>query len=186
MKRSVIGLLVSLVLVNLSYDIRHSRSGTNVVHADATSTWIRVEAPLTISHDDKLGNAFAQGFWQLTGSRKDTQPISPQTTKIICTRYDRTCGEIRASVPGGVLQADSFNYYVFTWTKDGIVANDFDEGVCGLGHRLSLDFKSNSVTVTDYPKHGSSEKNCQSFQDLKSYALHGGQVALHPPATWKP
>jgi hypothetical protein len=52
----------------------------------------------------------------------------------------------------GALRADLLEYAITSWTEEGIVVDDTDEGACGIGHRLSLDFKSNSVTVTDYPK----------------------------------
>lgn len=187
MKRNVGGLLVSLALVGLSYNWGRWRSEANTIQADEISKWTKVETPLVISRDDKLGYVFVQGFWQLTDASKDKQPLSPVAVKIECTHYNRTCGAFQASVSeGGVLKADFFNYYIATWTKDGIVADDFDEGPCGLGHHLSLDFKSNSVTVTDYPKNASRDKNCQSYQNLHSYALHGGQIVLHPPAPWDP
>jgi hypothetical protein len=56
------------------------------------------------------------------------------------------------------------------------VADDSDEGECGIAHRLSIDFKSNSVTITDYPKKVSNGQECKEFQDANSYALHGGKA----------
>ena len=60
------------------------------------------------------------------------------------------CTESQATVVLGELKADFVEYDISSWTEDGVVADN--EGDCGIGHRLSLDFKSNSVTVTDYPK----------------------------------
>jgi len=64
------------------------------------------------------------------------------------------CDESEASVVIlGALSVDLTEFDISGWTRDGIVA-DGPEGNCAIGHRLSLDFKSNSVTVTDYPKRG--------------------------------
>jgi hypothetical protein len=186
--KTIAAFFAMLALLVLSYSIRRIRSQSEVVHADQAPSprWTKVEIPLTVSHYDKLGLAYAQGFWQSTSLSKDKQLVSPIAVKIECNNSDKTCRESEASVFLGVLQADLSEYDITSWTPNGIVADDTDEGNCGIGHRLSLDFKSNSVTVTDYPKKVSTDKNCQPFQDADSYSLHGGQLTLYPPAPWDP
>ena len=52
---------------------------------------------------------------------------------------------------GASLQAKSTEYSVSTWTRTSIVADNTDANPCGEASRLTIDFKSNSVVVTDYP-----------------------------------
>jgi hypothetical protein len=188
MKKTV-ALLALLALVGLFYKIGRARSET-AVYAAETSKWAKVEIPLKIYHHElhasNAGVAGAEGFWQSTSSSKDKQMAFPIAVKISCTRSDKTCSESEASVVLGVLKADSMEYDVTSWTGDGIVADSSDDGLCGIGHRLSLDFGSNSVTVTDYPKKVTSGETCQGFQDANSYILQGGSLVLEPPATWEP
>jgi hypothetical protein len=183
MKKKVVWLTL-LALVGISYIIGRSESGTKVVHADEAARWTKTEIPLTVY---RVGSrlASAQGFWQSTSTSKDKQLLSPVVVKINCTNYDKTCRESDATLFfGSILEADWLEYDITSWTEDGIVADDTDEGNCGIGHRLSLDFNSNSVTVTDYPKKVTTNKDCQPFQDANSYGLHGGQLMLYPPAKW--
>jgi hypothetical protein len=188
--KNTVALLTLLALVGLSYKIGRSRDET-VVHAAEASKWAKVEIPRNVYHHESralpnAGIAGAEGFWQSTSASKDKQLVSPVAVKISCTRSDKTCTESEASVVFGVLKADLLEYDVTSWTEEGVVADDTDEGNCGIGHRLSLDFKSNSVTVTDYPKKVTSSDNCQAFQDANSYVLQGGNLVLDPPATWDP
>lgn len=164
----------------------HSGNRNAVVHADNAPKWTKIELPLTVYHDDHFGIADAEGFWQATSSNKDKQLVSPIAVEIKCRRDEKVCRESEATVFLGVLKAELLEYDVSSWDNEGIVADDGDVGNCGLGHRLSIDFKSNSVTVTDYPKKVSSDKNCQAFQDASSYALHGGQFMLYPPVPFDP
>lgn len=82
----------------------------------------------------------------------------------------------------GVLQADTEEYEISSWTDGGIEADDAGAGRCGIGHRLSIDFATNSVVVTDYPTKvdNSNPKNpflsCKAIQSANSYALHGGSL----------
>lgn len=153
--------------------------------ADGMSEWTRVSAPLKIDRDDKLGYVSTGGFWELTDASKDKRPLAPVAVEIECTEYNNTCGVSQASVSEeGVLEPAFFNYYVATWTKDGIVATDFEEGPCGLGHHLWLDFKNSGVTNTDYLKGESKGQNCPAAT-LHSYALRGGRIVLRPPAQWE-
>lgn len=183
-------LLTLLALVGLSYNVGRQRNGT-VIHAAETSKWTKVEIPLKIYHHESralpnAGIAGAEGFWQATSSSQDKQMAFPIAIKISCTRSDKTCSESEASIVLGVLKADLMEYDISSWTDEGIVADGNDEGLCGIGHRLSLDFMSNSVTVTDYPRKVTGGETCQGFQDANSYVLHGGSLVLDPPATWEP
>jgi hypothetical protein len=186
--KKIVAFATLLALFNCSHSRSLSRGKSGVVHADEISSpkWTKVEIPLSVSHYDRLGIAYAQGFWQSTSLSKDKQLVSPVAVKIECNNSDKTCREAEASVFLGVLQADLLEYDITSWTAGGIVADDTDEGSCGIGHRLSLDFKDNSVTVTDYPKKVNKDKNCQIFQDADSYSLRGGQLVLYPPAPWDP
>ncbi len=187
--RKILALLASLAVVGLCYKIGRSRNDT-VAYAAETSKWTKVEIPLSVYHHESRarnsGYAGAEGFWQSTSPSKDKQLVFPVAVKISCTRYNENCTESEASVVFGVLKADLLKYEIMSWTEQGVVADDTDEGNCGIGHRLSLDFQSNSVTVTDYPKKVTSSENCRPFQDANSYALQGGNLVLDPPATWDP
>ncbi|MGB6481887.1 MAG: hypothetical protein WBE86_00215 [Candidatus Acidiferrales bacterium] len=184
MRRSMVGVVMVLAVGAAGYGAGRARSEARVVHADEVSKWTKVRVPLEISHDEKLGYVSVQGFWELTDASRDTRPLAPVAVKIACTEYNNTCGVFQASVSEeGVLQPDFFNYYVATWTKEGIVATDFDEGPCGLGHHLWLDLKNDKVTNTDYVKGESKGQNCPAAT-LHAYALRGGQIVLRPPAQW--
>lgn len=161
---------------------------SDIVHADSVSKWTKTEIPLTVYHDKSRAyeSALAEGFWQSTSPNKDKQLVFPIVVKLSCYRDEKMCRESDAAVQLGILQSDLLLYDVSAWTDDGIVADDQDEGECGIGHRLAIDFKTNSVTVTDYPKKVSNNSSCKGFQDANSYALHGGQLMLYPPASWDP
>jgi hypothetical protein len=146
--------------------------------------WAKVRAPLKIDLDEKMGYVSTGGFWELTDASKDKEPLVPVAVKIECTEYNNTCGVVQAGVfPEGVLEPAFFNYYVATWTNESIVATDFDEGPCGLGHHLWLDLKNNRVTDTDYLKSESKGQNCPAAA-LHAYELRGGTIMLRPPAGW--
>lgn len=174
-----------LAILGLSYHVGHSRSQSDVVHADETSKWTKVEIPLKVLDNENLGYTSAEGFWQSTSSNKDKQLAYPIAVKITCARSSMTCNESEASVVLlGALSVDLTEFDISSWTREGIIA-DGSEGTCAIGHRLSLDFKTNSVTVTDYPK-GTLGGDCKAFQDASSYALHGGYLMLKPPPKWDP
>jgi hypothetical protein len=184
----IIGILAGVFGARLSLS-RHPAS-PNTVHADEGAKWTKVEIPLTVHRYEAAAHDYAmtsvEGFWQSTSPRKDKQLVFPIVVKIHCDRGERICREADAAVQLGILSSDLLEYQISTWNDSGIVADDSDEGECGLGHRLSIDFKSNSVTVTDYPKKVSDSPKCKGFQDANSYALHGGQLVLYPPAPWDP
>jgi hypothetical protein len=181
--KKTIALLTLLSVAGLSYESGHLRNGT--VQADETPKWAKIGTPLKVFDHEDVGYASTEGFWQSTSSTKDKQLVYPIAVKITCTRASMTCDESEASVVIlGALSADLTEFDISSWTKDGIVA-DGPEGNCAIGHRLSLDFNSNSVTVTDYPKRVL-DGDCMPFQDANSYALHGGYLMLRPPPTWDP
>jgi hypothetical protein len=141
--------------------------------------WIKTESPLKIFHDERIGWASAEGFWRSTDPSKDKQLVGQNAAKIVCYRGDSICRELDAQVQLGILYPDSREYPISTWTSEGIVADDTDEGACAIGHRLSVDFKSNSVLVTDYPKKVGGSDDCKVFQNANSYSLQGGKLMLY-------
>lgn len=187
MKKSVTFFLL-LALVGLTPQNLVSQAKSNVQTGEP-SKWVKAEVPLTVSHEilnREQGYASAEGFWQSTSSSDEKQLVSPIAVKLICLRSEKRCIEADASVEFGALKPEMVEYEVSSWTDNGIVADDSDEGVCGIGHRLSLDFKTNSVTVTDYPKKVNDGQLCKPFQDANSYALHGGNLVLSPAPKWEP
>jgi hypothetical protein len=182
--------LAFLVMCGCSRNGGRPTSETSDVAVEKTAKWISVEIPLDVNDLEipkiRLASVTAHGFWQTASSGKDKQLAFPVVVRIRCDKYEKTCTESQATVTLGVLDANVVEYGISSWTKDGIIADDSDEGDCGIGHRLSIDFKSKSVLVTDYPKKVTSDKNCQPFQDAGSYALHGGQIMLYPPAAYDP
>lgn len=184
MLAKVAGVVAVLAVGAWGYGLGRAHGEGSVVHANATPKWTRVRAPLKIDRHEELGYVSTQGFWELTDASRDSRPLVPVAVRIECTEYNNTCGVVEASVSeDGELEPDFFNYYVATWTNDGIVASDFDEGPCGLGHHLWLDLKDNEVTNTDYRKAAGKAENCPAAT-VHSYALHGGVIALRPAAGW--
>lgn len=143
-------------------------------------SWVKTEIPLNVSKIESIGLVLAEGFWQSTDKSSDKQLISPIAVKIECSRDQNVCRESDATVLVGILQPSTSEFSISTWNHDGIVTDDADEGNCAIGHRLSIDFKSNSVIVTDYPKKVSGS-DCKAFQNANSYALHGGQIMQFYP-----
>lgn len=143
--------------------------------------WTKLEAPLRVYRDEEFGTAYAEGFWAATDPSPEKQLVGQTAVKIECTRDDHTCRESDASMLLGSLASDTEEYEISSWTASGIEADDTGVGNCGIGHRLSIDFASNSVVVTDYPTKidNSNPKNpllsCKPFQNANSFALHGGQ-----------
>jgi hypothetical protein len=144
-------------------------TGSKVVHFDG------VDGFLPIS-----------GMWYATSDTQDKQLIAPIAVNIQCSKSDGTCREVDATVAmGAILQADSTDYTISVWNTEQIVAEDADEGPCKLSHRLVVNFKSKTVTLTDLPSQVDT-KACNSYRDANSYILHGGQVMLFPPASYHP
>jgi hypothetical protein len=157
------------------------------------SHWTKSELGLTIYKHvtPTYGRASASGYWKSTSELKDKQLAGPVVVSIECYREERRCTEAAATVMRGVLQADLTEYDITSWNIGGIVAEDNDGGICGIGHRLSLDFQRNAVIVTNYPKqirageHKIQGKDmCSIFEDASSYKLQGGLLMMSPAATW--
>lgn len=185
MRTKIAGLLATLATVAAGCCLARWSNNRSVVHADGASKWTRVDAPLKIDRDEKFGYVSTEGFWELTGAGANSQRLVPVALKIECTEYNNTCGVVQASVSKkGVLEPAFFNYYVATWTKDSIVASDFEEGPCGLGHHLWLDLKDNKVTDKDYLKGDRAGQDCPPAT-LHSYVLRGGTIVLRPVAGWQ-
>jgi hypothetical protein len=71
-------------------------------------------------------------------------------------------------------------YKVSSWTAERIVADNDDDGLsnCPTGHRLTVDLKSNSVVVVDYPTTSSNKPECKAVSSASSYTLQGGTIAI--------
>jgi hypothetical protein len=140
--------------------------------------FVKSEVPLSVSRDESIGWASAKGFWQSTEQSSGKQLAEEIAAKIECFRDENVCRESDAIVFMGLVEPDSNEYAISSWTSSGIVADDTNEGPCAIGHKLSIDFKSNSVVVTDYPKKLGGSKDCRPFQTANSYSLHGGALGL--------
>ena len=145
--------------------------------------WTKTEIPLKVFHYDQI--ASAEGYWVLMIQGPDKQLVSVTAVSIECTQYDHVCRENDASMLIGTLEPDTEEYEISSWTNSGIEADDTGAGRCGIGHKLSIDFASNSIVVTDYPTKidNSNPKNpflsCKAFQNANSYALHGGSLIYY-------
>ena len=141
---------------------------------------IRAEVPLKVLHHDdnrEFGIATAHGFWVATDTSKGKQLVDDIAVEIECARTEGVCKEHDAALLMGLLQPESHEYEISNWDQGGILADDMNEDSCGIGHRLSLDFRTNSVIVTDYPKKASGG-DCHAFQSANSYSLHGGSIGI--------
>jgi hypothetical protein len=105
-----------------------SGSETNVVHAAEASKWTMAEIPLKIYHDKPLRYASAEGFWKSTSASKEKQLAFPIAVKIACHKWDKVCNESDATVSFGALAPELIEYDISSWTADGIMADDTDEG----------------------------------------------------------
>ncbi len=158
-----------------SYDLRDLTNGFF-----RPPKWVKYQLPLDVY--DYTSQARAEGYWEAIEHGTDKELVSGVAVKIECDRSDSLCRELQASNLLGILKPDSVEYAISSWTKNGIVADTADDTECGVAHRLSIDFASNSVTVTDYPKKLGGKNlagvGCQAFQKAASYALRGGEIML--------
>ena len=182
----LIALFVCFALHGGSYLLAQKHDDSKA--QSTTASWVKTEIPLKIYRYESghFGRASANGFWQATSAEEGKQLVFPIVVQITCYREEGICREVDASVQFGILKSEMTEYKISSWTEAGILADDEDEGLCGIGHRLTLDFKSNSVLVTDYPKKITDKAFCKGLQDANSYALHGGQIMLYPPAPLNP
>lgn len=141
---------------------------------------VRSEMPLKVYHYDYSGfkTVSAEGFWVSTDTSKDKQLVQQIAAKIDCDSSERTCKERDAELFGGLLHPESEEYKVTKWDGSGVVADDEEGGNCNLGHRLAVDFASNSIVVTDYPLKAGGGADCKVFQNANSYSLHGGSIGI--------
>ena len=113
--------------------------------------WITDKRQLTILREDSIGWVEAEGFWEPIDPSPNKKLISMIDAKIDCTRSEGICRENDAEIAVGALTSDSTDYQVSSWDNSGIVAADEGSGLCSTGHKLMIDFKTNAVTVVDYP-----------------------------------
>jgi hypothetical protein len=150
--------------------------------------WYATEIPLTVDRLKLPGHETvdAEGFWKPISASKDKQLADVVAVRIECIREEAVCREADASMLLGVLSVQVNTYDITSWTESGVVAdNDADQ--CNR-HTLAINFKGNSVIVTDYPLKQTGENSvlCKPLHDAYSYALHGGQWQLFPPPPWNP
>jgi hypothetical protein len=174
---------ISAVSAQIGVDVfaRVAMLEDHVAPASEVPKWYVTEIPLTVSHYELPGYEYASadGFWKSTSTSKDKQLMDVIAVKLSCVREEQKCREADASMFMGIMEAQLSDYDITSWTKDGIVADDSDK--CNR-HTLAIDFKANSVTVTDYPlKQSGGNSVCKPLHDAYSYALHGGQLQLFPP-----
>jgi hypothetical protein len=150
----------------------------------AQSRWIKSDAPLKIERSQP-GYVRTDGYWLLLSSDPKNQIAWPTVVHLNCDRSEKTCIETYASVENGVLKVDSSEYRISRWDQNGVEADGLNEGLCDIGHRLVLDYKTNSVTLTDYPKHTSTNDLCKAVQQPNTYVLQGGKLSLNPAPEWK-
>ena len=152
---------------------------------EAPSWYITDLGTKLVYPDQPNGYIYVKGMWYATNLVKEKQLIAPIAVKITCNKDRNNCQEIDATVAMGILQPDTTDYEISTWTREQIVAEDTDDGTCKITHRLVLNFQSKTVTVTDLPSQVDT-KECKIYGDANSYILHGGQVMLYPWATYDP
>lgn len=137
--------------------------------------------PLTVNHYEygQYAMASAEGYWKEMDESPGKGLVSNIAVKIKCERTEKQCIESQASIFGGLVSADLVEYRVSSWKNGIIVANndDNDFGKCPVGHRLTLDYLSNTVTVVDYSLAPSTAKDCL-ITSPNSYTLQGGLLGF--------
>ena len=137
--------------------------------------------PLHVLHheyDQFAAYASAEGYWKAMDDSPGKQLVSNVAVKISCQRDERLCKENQASIFMGMVEPDLVEYKISSWTANGIAADNDDDdlSICPTGHRLTIDFKSNSVIVVDYPKTSSDRPECKAVNSASSYTLQGGSI----------
>ena len=136
---------------------------------------------LTVSHFEygRYAHAHAEGYWKEMDDSPGKKLVSNVAVTLTCDRDERLCKESQASVFLGLVKPDLVEYTVSSWNSTGIVAETTDDsGTCPLAHRLTLDFKSNTVVVVDFPKNPSDKADCKAFETPNSYTLQGGNIGI--------
>jgi hypothetical protein len=133
-----------------------------------------------VSHHeyDRFAYASAEGYWKAMDDSPGKQLVSNVAVKISCERDERLCKENDAAIFMGLVKPDLVEYKISSWTEEGIAADNDDDDLsnCPLGHRLTLDFKGNSVIVVDYPTTASDKPECKAVNSASSYTLQGGNM----------
>ncbi len=146
--------LLPLLLTVMGCKSQPPRNGESVVHADSGSLrWIVNDFGTEVVHapfPTADGLLSVDGFWVPTSVAGAKQLPLPLAVKIDCDRSEQVCREIGAQVSFGVLVPSETVYGISSWTGNGIVA-DNDYAICGTRHRLTVDFRSKTVSVVDYP-----------------------------------
>lgn len=143
---------------------------------------IKSPYPLTVSHFEhgQYAHASAEGYWKEMDESPDKKLLGNVAVSLSCDREEHHCTESQALVFGGLVEPSLVEYTVSSWTATGIVAEtDGDGGLtrCPMGHRLTVDFKSNTVVVVDYAKIPDTQK-CAAESSPSSYTLQGGTMGI--------
>ncbi|MGA8087678.1 MAG: hypothetical protein WCA10_10250 [Terracidiphilus sp.] len=143
---------------------------------------IKSPYPLQVSHYEygRFAHASAEGYWKEMDDSPGKKLVSNIAVNLRCDRDERLCKESQASIFGGLVSANLVEYKVSSWTSGNIVADNDDDNLnkCPLGHRLTVDFKSNSVVVVDYPTTSSDKPECKAVNSASSYTLQGGSIGI--------
>jgi hypothetical protein len=144
---------------------------------------VKSPRPLHVTHHEfhqDLAYASAEGYWKEMDDSPGKQLVSNVAVKIDCERDELLCKESQASVFYGLVKPDLVEYKVFSWNANGIVAETDSDGFsqCPKGHRLTVDFNSNTVIVVDYLKAPSDKPECKADSSPNSYTLQGGSIGI--------
>jgi len=146
------------------------------------SRLVKTPYPLHVIHNElgQYSYASAEGYWKAMDDSPGKQLVSNVAVKISCERDEGLCKESQASMFMGLVKPDLVEYKTSSWTAEGIVADNDDDDLsnCPLRHRLTIDFKSNSVIVVDYPKTSSDKPECKAVNSASSYTLQGGSMGI--------
>jgi hypothetical protein len=141
---------------------------------------VKSPQPLEVSHYEhgRYASASAEGYWKEMDDSPGKKLVSNVAAKVSCDRDELLCIESQAAIFIGLVKPDLVEYKVSSWTTNAIVADNDDSDLtkCPLGHRLTVDFKTNSVIVVDYPK--TSNPECNAVTSANSYTLQGGTMGI--------
>jgi hypothetical protein len=140
--------------------------------------------PLQVTHSEygQYAHAIAEGYWREMDDSPGKKLVSSVAVSLSCDRDERLCKESQASIFGGLVSANLVEYKVSSWTADRIVADNDDDADsssrCPTEHRLTVDLKTNSVIVVDYPTTSSNKPECKAVNSASSYTLQGGTMGI--------
>jgi hypothetical protein len=140
---------------------------------------VKYPHPLNVTHAESGRNSYASadGYWKAMDNRPGKSFESNVAAKLSCDRGELLCKESEASILISI-EANLIEYKVSSWTADGVVAenDDDDSSKCPLAHRLTIDFKGNSVIEVDSPK--TAKPECEGVSGATSYTLQGGRAEI--------